>query len=719
MDPETGQGSSSGQERQELPTATWWRTVLAVSPAFGWGALHTAVGPSVELGVRLAVASWLALLVARRWTAACWPAVVAAGAIGAFWLQPLPVDVGPGGRLLTLVGPLSTVAGAVIMGVIPPPRPLRRDTAAYTALEPLVLATAVVSAAATWLPDRLASPSRTSMVAVLCVAVLGVSTMAASLLPRGFDVAARTLLRRRLQLRRAVAERARTARATVWGAGRPSAHPEPSAAPSERPPAQWVPVIGWLAAVLALGTVLAFSRFQGLIVPLVVLGGLATCAMWLASRGSLGGRARQRVAAIHRRTRDLLGWRTAEVEVDPTQGRKRWLRFPVLAWAAFAVVVNATIFRTLEGHGELWDVDRLAANKESWDWHLYVDVIRHGYVPGAGLEAIFPGWPVAIRAGLGWFENPAVLAVLLSLLGGVIATVAVFQWAELKGLGPRSQRMTVVVFLLQPFGFMLAGMTYPDGAVVACVVVAWCLAERDHLVAAGLVGALATVTRPNALPLIPALTLFGLCRGGVIELDPRGETRGLAAFGDLVRPFRPTRVRWRRLRPSQFAGGLSVLGVAAFSLWLWRDRGEPLAFWNVQIDHYGHPPITQLSSWLRIDFVSQGGVGDLLGQSRLIIFGEVTAAAMTGLTLWTLPSVARRFGLPYAVMNLGLVATYFAGADSLFSPGARLLLPAVPLAALVAEWIETASRRARWVIVPLAAVMLTTANGFATGQCCW
>ena len=714
---EVDEGRFRGEGQHALRTAHWWRIVLAVGPAFGWGALHTSVAPSVELGLRLAVASWLALLVARRWPAACWPAAAAAGAIGAFWLQPLSVDVGPSGRLLTLVGPLSTVASGVILGAILPPRPLRWSAAAYTALEPLVAAIVVVVAAAALLPDRLLPPSAASSVAVATVVMLALSTIAASLVPRTFEGAARRLTSRRAQLRRAVVEPVRVAWAAVSGAGRPPANVEASVSSSERPPAQRISVIGWPGAVLAVVAVLAFSRLQGLIVPLVVLGGLWSFAMWLARRGTLGGRSGERVLTVHRRTRDLLGWR--EAEVDPTRGRLRWIRFPVVAWVAFTVVINATIFRTLEGHSELWDVDRLIANKESWDWHLYVDVIRHGYRPGEGLEAIFPGWPLVIRASLRWVSNPAAPAVLLSLLGGVIATVAVFKWAEIKGLGPRSQRMTVVVFLLQPFGFMLAGMTYPDAAVVACIVVAWCLAERDHLVVAGLGGALATVTRPNALPLIPALMLFGLCRGGVVEMDPPGAARGLAAFGDLVRPFSPTRVQWRRLRPAQLAGGLSVLGIAAFALWLWRDRGEPFAFWSVQVDHYGHPPMTQLSSWLRFDFVSEGGVGKLLGEPGLVIFGEATAAAMTGLTLWTLPFVARRFGLPYAVMNLGLVATFFAGADSLFSPGARLLLPAVPLAALAAEWMETAPRRARWVIVLLAAVMVTTAHGFATGQCCW
>lgn len=66
---------------------------------------------------------------------------------------------------------------------------------------------------------------------------------------------------------------------------------------------------------------------------------------------------------------------------------------------------------------------------------------------------------------------------------------------SLKGIEEPATRTALAQFLVYPYSFMLFGVVYSDGLLVALVLGALVLAESDRCVVAGLVGAAATQRR--------------------------------------------------------------------------------------------------------------------------------------------------------------------------------------------------------------------------------
>jgi hypothetical protein len=91
--------------------------------------------------------------------------------------------------------------------------------------------------------------------------------------------------------------------------------------------------------------------------------------------------------------------------------------------------------------------------------------------------------------------------------------------------------------------------------------------ERNHPILAGVLGALATATRPVGIALVIGLVAVTFWRRHVIEA---GESR-----------WRP-RVQWRRLRPADAGVLLSLGGLLGYMTYLGIRFGHPLAFDEVQ-----------------------------------------------------------------------------------------------------------------------------------------
>ena len=398
----------------------------------------------------------------------------------------------------------------------------------------------------------------------------------------------------------------------------------------------------------------------------------------------------------------------AEGDLDRAPSRRipDWAT-PVLAWSATLWVVGSI----QQFAGGRWGISGTWSPRSLFHLHLlsdtgrirfdadrYLEIAESGYRYGHGYEAVFPGYSLLVRAlhgPLGSYERAGVAVTLAS---GLVAVCLFWHWMGRKGL-PRAQRnLGLALFLLYPYGFMLFGVPYSDGLLVALVLGALVLAEHDRPWLAALVGAAATFTRPNSLPLVAALLVMSLESTGTLTL----------AAGQPVWRMRLDRTR---LRGRHLSAAVALLGVGAFAIWM-RDRtGDALYFWSVQ-ESWGHRPITDPFNWLKANLVRNGNIflEPLDHLNEAITFGIIVAAVVA------LPRLGRRFGWAYPVLTLGLLVTTWVQAP-VFAPSGRYLLPAIPfLIALASGWLMKHRVVAAAVLVGICGVVGHAHDGIRRHQ---
>lgn len=398
----------------------------------------------------------------------------------------------------------------------------------------------------------------------------------------------------------------------------------------------------------------------------------------------------------------------------------RRYRTPLLAWLLCALAVSWVqqvsyrIFTSgFEGLSSLLPgIYTPPAGRIAWDSGLYLSVAEHGYSLGEKHEAGFPLYALAIRGLSGVLGDPQTVAPLISLGAGFAATLLMWRWMELRDVPERLRTTALLLFLVYPHAFVIYGVAYSDSLLLALVMGAFVLVESDRFVAAGIVGAAATATRPTGLVLIPALVVFALERSGALSIPlPRDQlgadvrTRARTVIQSLT----ALRFRPGRLRPRHAGVGLSVLGIGSYMVFLSRHAGDPLYFWAVQAQ-YGHGSATRLSTWVKAPFMFDPTrdirhVGDILN--------EIAATAAVLVLVFAAPAVGRRLGYGYAVTSLGLaVAIWLPG--HWLAPGARYALPMVPVLAVLAAPVLCDRPRTRVVALGTCALTsLTLAAGFA------
>jgi Dolichyl-phosphate-mannose-protein mannosyltransferase len=200
----------------------------------------------------------------------------------------------------------------------------------------------------------------------------------------------------------------------------------------------------------------------------------------------------------------------------------------------------------------------------SWDGLWYFEVVRHGYPTSVpphityfdpeARAAFFPLYPILVRAAdrvlpggevmAGLFVN-LVLGALAVLLVGLIAR-RLFD-AEVAG-------RSMVLMALFPGSFVLS-FSYSEALMLVLVAAALLLLLERRWLLAGLVSALATASRPNAIAIVAACAV--------------------AAW-----------LAWRRERDwrAWVAPLLAPIGFVAFQLYLWAHTGELTVWARVQQD---------------------------------------------------------------------------------------------------------------------------------------
>jgi hypothetical protein len=244
----------------------------------------------------------------------------------------------------------------------------------------------------------------------------------------------------------------------------------------------------------------------------------------------------------------------------------RPLAAPLLVYAASRVITALAV--GLAAFAARKPVHRVVT---TWDGRWYEKIVLHGYphsVPqgdfyeGTGRQvqsavAFFPLYPMIVRVFNAVLPGGAALAgVVVSLLLGAVATVVV--WLIAKHVAGREVAdRAAVLFVFSPGAFVMS-LVYAEALmVVLCGACLLALMHRRWLLA-GVLGALATATRPNAAAVVVA-----------------------CAFAAGVALWRHR--DWRAL----LAPAIAPVGMVAFFAFLWWHTHEPLIWFRVEADGWG------------------------------------------------------------------------------------------------------------------------------------
>ena len=146
-----------------------------------------------------------------------------------------------------------------------------------------------------------------------------------------------------------------------------------------------------------------------------------------------------------------------------------------------------------------------------WDVHHYQTIAEFGYggEPGVGalvpLQAFFPGYPLVLRALHFIGMNLTVAGLLVSLIAGAVAVVALARLGALEG-GPAVGGRAVLLFVLAPSAVFLAA-PYTEALFLALALPAWLAARRGHWLTAALLAAGAASVRVTGVFLALALVV--------------------------------------------------------------------------------------------------------------------------------------------------------------------------------------------------------------------
>ncbi|SCE32338.1 MULTISPECIES: mannosyltransferase family protein [unclassified Streptomyces] len=182
----------------------------------------------------------------------------------------------------------------------------------------------------------------------------------------------------------------------------------------------------------------------------------------------------------------------------------------------------------ITAHGARWLFPRGSDTREAgpvlapfqqWDANHYLHIARDGYFPAdAGpwvegwdnREAFFPGFPLLLRAVHTVVPNWTAAGLLISLVAGAVAVLALSRIARSYVPEDADGRRTALFFLLSPCAVFLAA-GYTEALFLAFALPAWLAAQRHHWAWACTLTALATTVRVSGLFLAAALAvLFAL-----------------------------------------------------------------------------------------------------------------------------------------------------------------------------------------------------------------
>ena len=337
---------------------------------------------------------------------------------------------------------------------------------------------------------------------------------------------------------------------------------------------------------------------------------------------------------------------------------------------------------------------------DQWDANWFLRIAQHGYDTKQS-ASFFPLYPLLTRAlGLVVRSN-LVAGVVISLVAAGLAAVAIMRIAR-RYASERVAHDSVLFLALYPISFVFTAV-YSDGLFLALAAWAFLLALEGRTTFAALLGALAVLTRPTGLALLPALVLL---------LWPRQrDSRSLLRLSPLL------------LLPAALAGYCVYLrthfgDAFAFvhsegSFWL-RDvpaTGPVGGAW--QALKAGEQGIAQLVLHLPARSGAPSGFGKpeqfaIWNVAQLVLL--VAASALT----WVCWKRVNRAAAIYSAASIVLFLSVPAAVVPLVSEP-RFLIGDFPLFVTLAVWSADRPRLRTTIVASLAAVGLIAAVGFAHG----
>jgi len=181
--------------------------------------------------------------------------------------------------------------------------------------------------------------------------------------------------------------------------------------------------------------------------------------------------------------------------------------------ALFALAYAAAwVFSPNNGHNPL------VSGFQQWDANLLQNIAAHGYYGSGSVPhnaAFFPGYPLALATAHVVLRNWIVSELLLSLVVGGVAVVAITRLAG-------SSRAALFLLTAPTAVFLTVG--YSESLFLAFAIPAWNAGQRGEWIRCGAYASLAAFTRPDGLFLIPAFAIMALTR-------PMGARRWRALLG--------------------------------------------------------------------------------------------------------------------------------------------------------------------------------------------
>jgi hypothetical protein len=298
----------------------------------------------------------------------------------------------------------------------------------------------------------------------------------------------------------------------------------------------------------------------------------------------------------------------------------------------------------------------------SWDGNWYIRIVRDGYPRHVqphvtyfvddARAAFFPTYPMLVRAvdkvlpggdtTAALFTN-FVLGAIAILLLGVIAR---------RLYGEQVAAKAMVLGALFPGSFVLSFAYTEALLLVFAMGCLWCLMTQ-RWVAAGLLAALGTATRPNGLALVLACVV-----AAVIAIRQEHAWRSLAA------PI------------------LAPLGFVAFQLWLGHHTGEAGVWFRVQSEAWGEGASYGLSA-VRKTF--EAFARPLTSPTNIITAASVLTMLLMIFFLWR-----KRLPVPMVAYSAGILVLMLLPNTATARP--RFLFTAFPLFISAAAYLHTVKR---------------------------
>ncbi len=266
----------------------------------------------------------------------------------------------------------------------------------------------------------------------------------------------------------------------------------------------------------------------------------------------------------------------------------------------------------------------LAAPVLRWDGLGYLSIARHGYT--ASTSVFFPLYPI-LTAGLGWIVRSDVIAgVLVSGVSFVVGLWLLHRLTELE-LGRPAADGAVLLLAFAPVSLFFTAM-YTESLFLALSVGAIYAARRERWALAGILAALASVTRVTGILLVVPIALWQLRR---------------------FRRLRP-QMLWLALSPAALGGFLAYMQVRGYG-WL-------APFQNQRAHLFGGPLATLAAAaraaghGLSATLAGQSPISPALGGALAPSFDSVVLALVLLLAIAALVVTFRRLPLEYGVFAL-------------------------------------------------------------------